>query len=184
MGAPIQGWGGWTREKNWLGRFSSRKKTFFPLVRPMPDSFFSFPCILLRTNPSPQKKLSALFPLPGWLIIFPPAVFSYFHADLVFFGCLFEVFRNPRHPLPPPLFHENLFSPSKAPLLSPSYYVRTPPAFKHPLPNGSPPEAFPLFNIPPFLYIYHPVLLNFPPAQKKRSFPSASPFPPVPFLCQ
>ncbi len=160
-----------------------KKKLFFLLSDPCPTLFFSFPCILLRKNPSPQKTFCP-FPASWMADNISARSLRLFPCRIGFFGCRFEVFRNPRHPLPPPLFHENLFSPSKAPLLPPSYYVRTPPAFKHPLPNGSPPQAFPLFNIPPFLYISHPFLLTFPSAQKKRSFPSASPFPPVPFLCQ
>ncbi len=43
VGAPIQGWGGWTREKNWPGRFSSRKKNFFlPLSDPCPTLSLAF----------------------------------------------------------------------------------------------------------------------------------------------
>ncbi len=127
LGAPIQGWGGWTREKTGRGGSPREKKTFFPLVRPMPDSFFlAFHAYYYGKTPHP-KKLSALFPLPGWLIIFPPAVFAYFHAELVFSVVVSRYSATPvtlSHPPFPRKFVFPLESTPSSPLILRTYATR------------------------------------------------------------
>ena len=144
----------------------------------MPDSFFfSFPCILLRKNPSPQKTFCP-FPASWMADNISARSLLLFPCRIGFFGCRFEVFRNPRHPLPPPFSTKICFPPRKHPFFPPhTTYVRHP-LLSTPSPTVPPRKPSPFSIFPPF-FISHPFLLTFPPAQKKRSFPSAS-LPPPP----